>query len=69
MKWAGHNGLRPRQRSKKVAENAEDHSTRMGALCEERSEKGRGERKLERKGQQCGPMEKSTKVTIQWSDN
>ena len=39
MKWAGHNDLRPRQRSKKVAENAEDHSARMGALCEERSEK------------------------------
>ncbi len=33
----------------------------MGALCEERSEKGRGERKLERKGQQRGPMEQKYK--------
>ena len=35
----------------------------MGGLCEERSEKGRGGRKVERKGQ--GAMEKITKVAIQ----
>ena len=32
----------------------------MGGVCEVRSEKSRGERKLERKGQQRGPM--GTKV-------
>ena len=40
----------------------------MGGLCEERSEKGRGGRKVERKGQQQGPMAKITKEAIQWSD-
>ena len=29
----------------------------MGGLYDERSEKGRGGRKMERKGQQQGPME------------
>ena len=32
-------------------------TAKMGELCEERSEKGRGGRKVERKGQQQGPME------------
>ena len=31
-------------------------TAKMGGMCEERSEKGRG-RKVERKGQQQGPME------------
>ena len=30
---------------------------KMGGLCEERSEKGRGGRKVERKDEQQGPME------------
>ena len=41
-----------------VAENEEDHSE---GLCEERSEKGGGGRKVERKGQQQGPMETNHK--------
>ena len=44
-----------RQRSKKVAENEED-TAKMGGLSKERSEKDRGGRKVERKGQQHGPM-------------
>ena len=36
-------------------------TAKMGGLCEERSEKGRGGRKVERKGQQQGPMETSDK--------
>ena len=32
-------------------------TTKMGGLCEERYEKGRGGRKIERKDQQQGPME------------
>ena len=31
---------------------------KMGGLCEERSEKARGGKKVERKGQQQGPMGK-----------
>ena len=41
-------------------------TTKMGDLCEERSEEGRGRRKVERKGQQQGPMEtnyKSSRVS------
>ena len=33
----------------------------MGGLCGERCEKGRGGRKVERKGQQHGPMETTYK--------
>ena len=32
-------------------------TAKMGGLCEERSEKGRGGRQVEREGQQQGPME------------
>ena len=32
-------------------------TAKMGGLCEERVEKGRGGIKMERKGQQQGPME------------
>ena len=32
-------------------------SAKMGGLCEEGSDKGRGGRTAERKGQQKGPME------------
>ena len=32
-------------------------TAKMGGLCEERPKKGRGGRKMERKGQQQGPME------------
>ena len=55
-----------RQRNKDVVENVEG-SAEMGGLSEERSEKGRGI-KVERKGQQQGPMEKITKVAVQRSD-
>ena len=40
-----------KQRSKKVAE-AKKATAKTGGLCEERSEKGRGGRKVERKRQQ-----------------
>ena len=36
-------------------------TAKMGGLCEERSEKGRGGRKLERKCQQQGPMDETQK--------
>ena len=36
-------------------------TAKMGGLCEERSEKSRGGRKVERKGQQQGPMETNYK--------
>ena len=39
------------------------------ACCEEISEKVRGGRQVERKGQQQGPMETITKVAVQRSDN
>ena len=32
-------------------------TAKMGGLCEEMSEKGRGGRKVEREGQQQGPIE------------
>ena len=41
----------------------------MEELCEERSKKDRGGRKVERKGQQQGAMEKIREVAIQQSDN
>ena len=41
---------------------------KMGGLCEERYEKGREGRKMERKGQQQGEMEKITKVAVQRSN-
>ena len=37
------------------------HTVKMGGLREERSEKGRGGRKVERRGQQQGPMEANYK--------
>ena len=43
-------------------------TAKMGGLCEERPEKGRGGRKVERKGQQQGPMETNYKSsrTSEW---
>ena len=43
-------------------------TAKMGGLCEERSEKGRGGRKVERKGQRKGPMERNYKSsrTAEW---
>ena len=43
-------------------------TAKIGGLCEERSEKGRGGRKVERKGQQQGPMKQISKVAILRSD-
>ena len=65
MKWAGH---MVRMKDDKLPKRARDKEARrfqktrkttakMGGLCEERPEKGRGGRKMERKGQQQGPME------------
>ena len=42
------------QKTRKIA-------AKMGGLCDERSEKGRGGRKVERKGQQQRPMEANYK--------
>ena len=41
-------------------------TAKMGGLCEERYEKGRGGRKVERKGQQHGPMETNHKSRRTW---
>ena len=38
-------------------------TAKMGGLCEERPEKGRGGRKVERKGQQQGPNYKSSRTS------
>ena len=65
MKWAGHmvrmkeDKLPKRAETKKQDGCQETGNTtaKMGGLCEERSEKGRGGRKMERKDQQQGPME------------
>ena len=65
MKWAGH---MVRMKDDKLPKRAETKEARrfqktrkttakMGGLYEERSEKGRGGRTMERKGQQQGPME------------
>ena len=77
MKWAGRM-VRMRderlpktsgkKRSKKDAEMRKT-TDKMGGLCEETSEKGRGGRKVVRKGQQQGPVEKITKVAVQRSHN
>ena len=54
MKWAGHI-------LKRSETNKEEGSRKRGnlqlRLCADRSENGRGGRKVERKGQQQGPME------------
>ena len=42
-------------------------TAKMGGLCEERSEKGRGG--MEKKGQLQAGMEKIAKVAVQRSDN
>ena len=42
--------------------------SKMGGLCGERCEKGRGGRKVERKCPQHGPME-TRRVAVQRSDN
>ena len=44
-------------------------TAKMGGLYEERPKKGRGGRKVERKGQQRGPVEKLTKVAVHRSVN
>ena len=48
--------------------NVRKTSARMGGLSEERSRKGRGRRKVERKCQQQGAMKKITKVTVHCRD-
>ena len=37
----------------------------MGRLCEERAKKGRGKRKVERKGQQQGAIEENSNSKVQ----
>ena len=65
IKWAGH---MVRMKDDKLPERAETKKQegsrkrgrprlRMGRMCEEGSEKGRGGGKVERKGPQQGPME------------
>ena len=63
MKWAGHmvrmkDDKLPKSRDKEARRLQKTRKTtaKMAGLCEERSEKGRGGRKMERKGQQPGPM-------------
>ena len=65
IKWAGH---MVRMKYDKLPKRAETNmhecsrktrktTAKMGGLCEERSEKGRVGRKMERKGKQQGPTE------------
>ena len=62
MKWAGHM-VRIRDKEARRFQKTRKTTTNMGRLCEERSEKGRGGRKVERKGQQQGPMETNYKCS------
>ncbi len=48
----------PRRSETRRLQKTEKTTAKMGGLSEERSEKGRGGRKVERKGQQQGAMEK-----------
>ena len=57
MKWAGHMVRMKDDKLPKRAGTKRQEGSKMGGLCEERSEKGRGGRKMERKGQHQGPME------------
>ena len=64
MKWTGHIVRMNDDKLPKRAETKRQEGSRkrgrpakIGGLCEERFEKGKGGRKMERKGQQQGPME------------
>ena len=48
---------------KEVEQSKEDHSE-MGELSQYRHEKGRGGRKVDRKGQEHGAMEKTNKSCV-----
>ena len=68
MKWAGHMVRMRREITRKIRDKevrrlqkTRKNTAKMGGLCEERSEKGRGGRKVERNGQQQGPMETNYK--------
>ena len=69
MEWAGHmvrmkdDTLPKKIRDKEARRFQKTRKTtnKMGGLCEEISEKGRGGRKVERKGQQQGPMKTNYK--------
>ena len=70
MKRAGHmirmkDGRLPKRSVTKKQDCCRKQSTaKTGGLCEDRYEKGRGGRKVERKGQRQGAMEKKTMVAI-----
>ena len=65
MKWAGHMVRMKYDKSPKRSETRKQSrfqktrktTAKTGGLCDERSEKGRRGRKVERKGQQQRPME------------
>ena len=64
MKWAGHMvRMKDDKLPKRVETKKQEGSRKRGRPqlrwedCEKISEKGRGGRKMERKGQQQGPME------------
>ena len=57
-KWRGD---RARMMEARWLQKTRKTTAKMGGLCEERPEKGRGGRKVERKGQQQGPMETNYK--------
>ena len=69
MKWAGHmvrmtdDKLPKRSDTKKQEglQKTRKTTAEMGGLCEERTKKGREGRKMERKGQQQGPVETHSK--------
>ena len=65
MKWAEHmvrmKDEKIRDKEARRLQKTRKTTAKMGGLCEERFEKGRGGRKVERKGQQQRPMEANYK--------
>ena len=70
MKWAGHNGQNEiwsitetiRYKEARRLQKTRKTTAKMGGLSKEIYQKGRGGRKVQRKGQQQGPMETITKI-------
>ena len=61
MKWAGHMVRMKDDKLLKRSETKKQEGRPQLRQCDERSEKGRGGRKVERKGQQQVPMETNYK--------
>ena len=68
MKWAGHMVRVKDERLPKRFETKKEEGCRKRGLCEERSKKGEGGRKVERATGSNG-KKFITKVAVQWTDN